>query len=298
MALFLGIDGGGSKTACLLGDEAAILGRGRAGGSNVIRLGEAAAREALHSAIRQASAAANIDPASISQTCIGVAGAGRDDIAEKVQRLIAEIVGGRILVVGDMEITLPGAFGDGPGVIVIAGTGSISYGRNALGQTARAGGWGFSISDEGSGHWIGKRAITAAMRARDEGLSGILLDNLLKAFALGSADGLVLAANASPPPDFAKLFPPVLDAAQAGDGIANFVLIQAGAELVDLARIVIARLFTEKEAVPVAMSGGVFHNSPQVRETFISGLNALRAGVTVNANVIDPVEGALALARK
>jgi glucosamine kinase len=298
VALFLGIDGGGSKTVCVLGDQTTILGRGRAGGSNVIRLGEALAREALHSAIGQACAAANIDSATISQTCIGVAGAGREDIAEKVQRLIAELVGGKILVVGDMEITLHAAFGGGPGVIVIAGTGSIAFGRNSRGQTARAGGWGFAISDEGSGHWIGKRAVRAAMRARDEGTNGVLLEKVLKSFAVASADELVLAASASPPPDFAKLLPPVLEAAEAGDAVANSVLIQAGTELAELARIVIARLFTEKEAVPVAMSGGVIHNSRQVRETLRSGLNGLRAGVIVNADVIDPVEGALALARK
>jgi glucosamine kinase len=298
VALFLGIDGGGSKTVCVLGDQTTILGRGRAGGSNVIRLGEALAREALHSAIGQACAAANIDSATISQTCIGVAGAGREDIAEKVQRLIAELVGGKILVVGDMEITLHAAFGGGPGVIVIAGTGSIAFGRNSRGQTARAGGWGFAISDEGSGHWIGKRAVRAAMRARDEGTNGVLLEKVLKSFAVASADELVLAASASPTPDFAKLLPPVLEAAEAGDAVANSVLIQAGTELAELARIVIARLFTEKEAVPVAMSGGVIHNSRQVRETLRSGLNGLRAGVIVNADVIDPVEGALALARK
>jgi len=298
VALFLGIDGGGSKTVCVLGDETTILGRGLAAGSNIVRLGEMRAREALSSAIGQACAEAKIDPVHIARTCIGVAGAGRVDIAEKIRALIAEVVGGAILVVGDMEIALHAVFGDGPGVIVIAGTGSIGFGRNAEGKTARAGGWGFAISDEGSGHWIGKRAVTAAMRARDQGTSGNLLDNLLKSFGIGSPDELVLTANASPPADFAKLFPAVLIAAEAGDAMANSVLVQAGDELSELAHVVIARLFPEKAAVPVAMSGGVFHNSRQVRETFISRLNALRSGVVVNADVVDPVLGALALARK
>ena len=138
---------------------------------------------------------------------------------------------------------------------------------------------GIAISDEGSGHWIGKRAVTAAMRARDQGASSNLLDNLLKSFGIGSPDELVLTANASPPADFAKLFPAVMIAAEAGDAMANSVLVQAGDELSELAHVVIARLFPEKAAVPVAMSGGVFHNSRQVRETFISRLNALCSGV-------------------
>lgn len=298
MALFLGIDGGGTKTACVVGDESTILGHGLATGSNLVRLGEARARDAVHSAIRQACGEAKVDPANIAHTCIGIAGAARSDFAEKVRALIAEVVGGKILVVGDMEITLHAAFGDGPGIIVIAGTGSISFGRNAQGKTARAGGWGFAISDEGSGHWIGQRAIAAAMRARDEGTSGILLENILQSFAVASADELVIAANAMPPPDLATLLPPVLNAAEAGDSRAESVLTQAGGELAELAHIVIGYLFREKESVPLAMSGGVFRHSHQVREAFMSKLNASRSGVMVNESVVDPVEGALALARK
>ena len=167
MAIFLGIDGGGSKTSSLIGDENSILGRGTAAGSNVVRVGEVPTREALAAAIRQACGAAHIVPAQITRTCIGVAGAARPQISQTIQRLLTELVPGEIEVVGDMVIALEAAFDDGPGVIVIAGTGSIAYGRNASGQTARAGGWGFAISDEGSGHWIGRAAVAAVLRACD-----------------------------------------------------------------------------------------------------------------------------------
>ena len=165
--VFLGIDGGGTKTSCLIGDETSVLGSGTAAGSNVVRLGEAKAREALAGAIREACATAKIKPAQIERTCVGLAGAGRPEISNLVRRLLAELVSGESEVVGDMVIALQAAFGSGAGVMVIAGTGSMAYGRDSSGNTLRAGGWGFSVFDEGSGHWIGRFAIAALMRNYD-----------------------------------------------------------------------------------------------------------------------------------
>ena len=146
--MFLGIDGGGSKTSCLIGDETSVLGAGTGGASNVVRVGEAQARESLATAIHQACTGANIKPSEISSVCVGLAGAARPEIGELVRGIISEVISGEIKpdeinVVGDMVIALEAAFGNGPGVIVIAGTGSIAYGRDREGQTARAGGWGF-----------------------------------------------------------------------------------------------------------------------------------------------------------
>jgi glucosamine kinase len=294
VALFLGIDGGGSKTACVVADETVILGRGAAAGSNLVRLDEASVRAALHSAIRQACAEANVSPSQISRTCIGVAGAGRVEIADRIRAILAEVVGGTIQVVGDMDITMHAAFAGGPGVIVIAGTGSIAFGRNQNGQTARAGGWGFAISDEGSGHWIGLQAVRAALRARDEGTNSALLNVILRTLAFASIDELVVAANASPALNFATLFPAVMQAAEANDPIASTILQQAGTELVTLADVVIKRIFAGQGSVPVAMSGGVFRNSRIVRDSFMGRLRSS----DVCPLVVDPLEGALALARK
>src|SRR6266705_4399594 len=104
VAIFLGIDGGGTKTSCVIGDETSVLGSGTAAGSNVIRLGEAKAREALGAAIRQACAAANITPAQIERTCLGLSGAGRPEISNVVRGVLAEVVAGEIELVGDVVI--------------------------------------------------------------------------------------------------------------------------------------------------------------------------------------------------
>ncbi len=301
MAFYLGIDGGGSKTSCLIGDDTHILGIGTAPGSNVVRVGEGNAREAFAAAIQQACAEARLAPQQITRTCVGVAGAARPQISEIVHRLLSELVSGEIEVLGDMSIALEAAFGPGPGVIVIAGTGSIAYGRNAAGETARAGGWGFAISDEGSGHWIGRTAISAAMRAWDGSAAGqvpALAASILKSWSLETREQLVLAGNAAPPPNFASLVPAVLLAADAGDPVAWGVLAQAGGELATSAKLVIRRLFSDADAVPVAMSGGVFNNSAVVRQVFYNSLRSEFPNAAVVANVIEPVQGALAMARR
>ncbi len=310
MAIFLGIDGGGSKTSCLIGDETSVLGTGSAGGSNVVRVGEAQARESLASAIRQACTVARLKPSAITRVCVGLAGAARFEVSQPVRAMISEIISGdgmhhaidpdQIIVVGDMVITLEAAFGNGPGVIVIAGTGSIAYGRSRDGQIARAGGWGFAVSDEGSGHWIGRTALAASLRAWDENQAehSPMLEVLMKSWKIESREKMILAANDSPPPDFAALFPSVLALADSGDPGARDVLTAAGTRLADLAGVVIRRLFSGSGSVPVAMSGGVFRSSSLVRQVFYNSLRAECPGVVLNPGTIDPVRGALEIARK
>jgi glucosamine kinase len=282
-----------------------MLGTGASAGSNVVRVGEARARESLGVAVRQACAAANLSPSRIEKTCVGIAGGALPEIAEVVRRLVSEFVSGEVAVVGDMVIAMEAAFGAGPGVIVIAGTGSIVYGRNSAGQTARAGGWGFAISDEGSGHWIGRSAVAASMRAFDEAgadSAGRLLEGIMKSWAVTTRDQMVVAANAAlkiaGTHDFAALLPAVVSAAEAGDATACAVLTQAGVELASLAKIVILRLFGEAVPVSVAVSGGVFRNCRLVQQVFYDQLRAAFPQVLPNATLVDPAMGALELARR
>jgi len=300
VAIFLGIDGGGSKTTCVVGDETSILASATGAGSSLIRSGEASVRAVLDETIRRACSAAGVTPSAISFTCIGMAGAARPGIAEIAHTMLAEIVSGEIEVVGDMVIALEAGFGAAAGVVVISGTGSIAYGRNSAGETARAGGWGFAVSDEGSGYWIGRSAVAMALRACDEpGREDVpLLAGVMKSWGTATRDQLVLRANASPPPDFAALLPVVLAAADGGDPIARKVLTQAGCELAGLALQVIQRLFSGDEVTQVALSGGVFRNSELVRGEFCESLRRACPRAVVNTNVVDPVLGALERARR
>jgi glucosamine kinase len=303
VAYYLGIDGGGSKTTCVVGNETSQLGSAVAGPSNITRVGEARARESLHEAIRRACAAAKIDPRLIDSACVGVAGVSSKDVADCVRKMIAEVIPGKIEAVGDMEIALHAALGMGYGVVVIAGTGSIAFGRDAQGKVARAGGWGFSISDEGSAHWIGRTAVASLLRAADEvidnGVSqptSLLFREMSSIWKIESCEQLARAANSNP--DFAALLPAVISAAEAGDELAGQVLAQAGGELAELANIVVRRLFREhKAAVPVAMVGGVFRHALKVREIFCDTVRQVDSRLEVNRSVVEPVAGALQMAR-
>lgn len=300
MAFYLGIDGGGTKTTCALGDESRVLATVTAGPSNVFRVGEQRARESLHDAVRQACAAAGIEPAQIACTCIGASGAGRPEIAALVRNALAEILPNQIEVIGDLETSLDAAFDDGPGVIVIAGTGSSAYGRNRQGMTTRAGGWGFAIGDEGSAHWIGREAVRVTLRQHDEdpdNAQTAFAAALCEVWAVSSLHELALTASSVPAPDFASLFPIV---AGSTDEIALQIQTRAGKELARIAGLVIQRLFAANEgkAVPVAMIGGVFRHAATVRASFYNELRQLDRRVEINPQVVEPVDGALRIARR
>ncbi len=302
MSYYLGIDGGGTKTTCVVGDDSAILASATAGPSNIVRVGQAQARESLQQSVQQACTAAGISHEKIARTCVGGSGAARPELAELVRSFLAEIISTPIDVAGDMQIALEAAFDTGPGVIVIAGTGSIAYGRDRQGKTARAGGWGFAIGDEGSAHWIGRAAVSAVLRASDiapadqvnqNGLAG----SLCKAWGVTTLSDLARAANSIPPPDFAKLFPVIV---ASKDDLASQVLSNAGRELAHIALDVIRRLFPAEELapIPVAVTGGVFRHSGQTRESFYNELRQFETRIEMNPSIVEPVEGALRMARR
>ena len=298
MAIFLGIDGGGSKTRCLVGDEACTFGVGEAGGSNVVRLGAETARRNLHEAIQRACQAAGILLTDVEHVCVGVAGASVSEVNSEVRDAVRAIVPGEVEVVGDMVIAMASAFADQPGAIVISGTGSVAFGRNEKGDTGRAGGWGYAVSDEGSGHWIGRAAVAAILRAHDEGRETSLTRQILATWQVSEMSDLVRLANAQPAPDFAQLFPVVLKAADAGDWRAATLLNSAASELAMLAEVVLRRLWTSDQQIRVAMGGSVFQHAPQVRRAFYHTIRGSYPRAAVCFRVVDAAEGALLLARR
>ena len=298
MSIYLGIDGGGSKTRCLIGDESCILGVGEAGGSNMVRVGAEAARASLHQSIATACGAAGLLPSDVEHVCVGVAGASVREVNAAVRAAVQEVVSAEVEVVGDMVIALASAFADQPGAIVIAGTGSIAFGRNAAGESARAGGWGHAVSDEGSGHWIGRQAVSLAMRAHDEGRDTALSAAVMNGWNASDIADLVRLANASPAPDFAQLFPLVLRAAKQGDEEAAALLERAAGELAALAGVVLQRLWEREETMRVAIAGGVFRHASLVRQAFFRELRTSFPGAAVCFRVVDAAEGALLLARR
>lgn len=282
-----------------MGDEQSLLGKGSSTSCKVQRVGEACARDSLSAAIHEACVGAEISPRQISRTCAGITGSARPEIARVMKELIAGIVGGEIETVGDVDIAFENAFPRGIGILVIAGTGAICFGCNHQGESARAGGWGSLVSDEGSGHWVGVEAVRAALRAHDRGENPALLGDLTHALATADFDDFIVRVNASPAPDFSTLFPVILASAKADNDIAREVLGRAGRELAQMAQIVIARLFSGSgRECEVATHGGVFSSNEIVRASFAQELKSKCPRAKLLDKQIDPARGALERARK
>src|SRR6185295_1759966 len=161
----------------------------------------------------RAAAAADITlPADAAM--VGAAGAGREqEQHELAAALIAAQVARRVRVAGDSEISLAAAFGDGPGILLNAGTGSIAFARSPDAHLHRAGGYGWQLGDEGGGYWLGRRALDVAARSQDgRGEGSTLLARLLGALGLRHLDDLIRWTATATPGQVAALAPHVLNA--------------------------------------------------------------------------------------
>ena len=309
----LGVDGGGSATrSVIISTEGEVLATAKAGPSNPITIGAERALANILEAIDEASARCGVNEFLASR--LGVAGTGRS-------RLRQELLDGMRPSFGDTAIfsdaasALAGGTGCRPGVVVIAGTGSIAYGENRLGETARAGGWGWRLGDEGSGYTIGLKAILATLRAQDGRCpETVLKQKIVSHLGLGRLEDIIdwVYEPGREPRDIAYLVPLVREAEAEGDEAAALVMAEAGAELGFVANAVIRRLGLSGE-FPVSLNGGVFKQpsgyiiafeevvrreasecaliKPRMPPLLGSGLLALKSlGVTIDEALLQRVE--------
>jgi N-acetylglucosamine kinase-like BadF-type ATPase len=211
--------------------------------------------------------------------------------------VVGELVGGAVDVCGDEEIALDAAFRGGPGILVIGGTGSNVVGRCGDGTKLTAGGWGPAIGDEGSGFWIGKEAVRQAFWALDREVKTDLLEWMRVAWGVGDVEAIVAFANTRPEPDFAALAPMVVALAEAGDSVAERVLLRAGVELAEQVEVVWKKMRRHGEwRGAVAYTGGVVEKVALVREGMRRRIEARCVGLRVMGGVV-ALEGALWRAR-
>lgn len=276
MSLYIGIDGGGTRTTAV-----AIDGEGRElarlhGGAGLVRstdptAGAAALADLAERTLRAAGAA----PPAVS-ICCALAGAGREKdrlaLAAALQR---EAITERIRIVTDLDAAFHDAFGNGPGILLIAGTGSIAFGRTARGRTARVGGWGSLLGDEGSGYALGLAALRASLRAYDgRGEPTSLLPTIMRRLLLDSADELIHWAAAATKAEIAALAPTVIDAAAAGDPVARRCRDLAAHELVEHLRTLASTLAPWSEPPLLALAGGLIAPGRPLRPAVISRIQA------------------------
>src|SRR6185295_3490606 len=232
---------------------------------------------------------------------VGAAGAGREpEQRELAAALIAAQVARRVRVAGDSEISLAAAFGDGPGILLNAGTGSIAFARSPDAHLHRAGGHGWQLGDEGGGYWLGRRALAAAARAHD-GLeeSSTLLERLLVALGLETFDDLIRWTATATPAQVAALAPHVLNAAREGEIVAQQIVEEAAAELSQLVRVLL-RHFPDNNGIKMATVGGLLRAGSPLLIALRADLatDLPRARISEGGGQVDAPAGALRLAAK
>jgi N-acetylglucosamine kinase-like BadF-type ATPase len=296
----LGIDAGGTKTVCYLANaQGEIVGEGRRGGANLQAHGELEVEKVLHAVIEEAIGDRTIVPAAV---CLGVAGVDRPD-DDHVVRAIMRRLGYRshLLVVNDALVALVAGVGDEPGVVLIAGTGSIAYGVNDDGYAARAGGWGYVLGDEGSGYWIGREALIAVVRESDGRVPRTRLTPLvLEHFGLTHANGLVreIYDKGLHRQAIAALGPVVERARGEGDLVAAEILRGASLELMRATSTVIERLQMRGKSFQMVLSGSMFRLIPWLVEDVTNRLADVAPRTTVRRLDVEPARGAVHLALK
>lgn len=288
-AVYLGVDGGGTKTAALLIDQDRnVIGEGSAGPSNPGRVGMATAAANVSRAVLAACAAANVDSSTIAAARLGLAGTRQADVRRQMSDALRHLKIGQLIVSTDARVALYGAAGGSPAVVIIAGTGSNCCGLNALKKQACAGGWGPVAGDEGSGVWIARRALQLIAQATDgRRAQTSLVEAAFRYFRTSTPDDLLAAIYAPEMTNdriagFGREV--VATARDEGDATAREIIAAAGHDLGQMVATVVRRLGMQREHFPVACVGGVF----AAGEMLTGPLRAVVARVAPEAYLAGP----------
>ncbi|HUO86840.1 MAG TPA: BadF/BadG/BcrA/BcrD ATPase family protein [Thermoanaerobaculia bacterium] len=293
MTYVLGIDAGGTRATALLADlEGAVVREARAGGANLRVHGREGIARVLRELLAELAA-----PGPIVATAIGMAGVDRPEEKERVERLLRELgIAGPVRVGNDAAIALHAGTPDGIGIVVISGTGSIAYGCDPSGTTARSGGWGYLLGDEGSGFWLGQSAVRSALRsAEGRGPTTSLYEQICGRLGLDTPASLLewFYEPERSRRRVAELALLVEEAASDGDRVAGDLLDEAAEHLGQAARAV-ARKLSFPGPYPLVLAGGAFRICPSLAERFERVVDLAAARVVRLAG--EPALGAVRLA--
>ena len=295
--LYVGLDGGGSRTLAAVYDaEGRELARSATAGSNHLLTSARRAAGELTDAFDAVLEAAGARADEIAACCAGLAGVDIDGRGgEEIRAAAAPLRTASALVVSDMEIAHTAALAAGPGVVVLAGSGSVVYGEDKHGRQAKVGGWGPVYGNEGSGYALGKAALIAAARAYDgRGPRTALLDAVLDRMGLHdfSHSPETIYSDGPSQGRIAELGKAVDLAAIEGDAEAIRILREAGRDLAHSAAAAVRRLFANEPVCPVSYQGGAIRSSRMLRESFASDLRRIDDRVQIQEPRFEPVYGA------
>jgi glucosamine kinase len=296
-SIVVGVDGGGSKTRVIIADEhGAQLGE-VVGPASAVRPGQHEhSAEVIAATLADALASCEMTHVVPKVLCVGVAGAGREPERQALwQALVGRELAEETVVHPDYAIALDDAFGEGPGVLLISGTGSAAFGRGPSGAIARCGGWGPVFGDEGSGAWVGRRALSVVTGSADgREPETALMGAVLTAAQVNEPQELVAWAAQATPAILATLAPVVMSVAESGDLRANAIVSLAVEELVLHVRALARQLFgDERAATPVAFTGGMLTRGTTLRKRLEHRMRSAVPGAQLVSGEVNPARGAV-----
>lgn len=300
MGLYLAIDAGGTKAEYLLADDKHELGRVRSATIKRMRVSAEQAERNLIEGLAALEQRTGRSLSEVTATCIGTAGNTVPLVTDWLREQFARRVGGRLLMLGDVEIALDAAFPGESGILILAGTGSNLVGRSVSGELVGAGGYGPILADQGSGHRIGLMALRAVFLVQDRRQSTQLAQAILDHKQMRSMNDLVAWANSCSPVEFSPLAPLVAQCAEAGDAVALDVLETQGRELAELALIVhhrLAALDGPGWQPRFAFAGSIVTHVRPLRVALEDAVRRVVPASEFRSEPIDPILGALWRAR-
>jgi glucosamine kinase len=299
MHYVLGFDGGGTKTECVLMDGAGkILARSISGPSNPSRVGVESATREIEKAADLCMREARVERTEVATIGAGLAGTGKPEMKEGMRAsLAAAFPGAAVNIFTDLEISLAAA-GEGPVIVLIAGTGSAAIGRNAQGEIWRTGGHGPRLGDDGSAFDIGSRAVARAMQEREQqGTDSSLGMKILEQCGFAFWQELQQRATAEPDNVFPSVFPIVAAAADAGDAGAREILLQAAGELSSLVNAVAEHSGQGREKIRIVKTGGTVGRSAFFDAQLDVSLKRVLPHAQIGGLQMSPAEAAARAAR-
>jgi glucosamine kinase len=300
--LLIGVDGGGTRTRVLVEDESgATLGAYEAEGSAIRPNDIARSARIISTSVRSALSGASDQGHRSRVLCVGVAGAGRQMERESLALLLTqENIADEVFVESDAMVAMEDAFGEGPGVLLIAGTGSVAFGRGPTGSLERCGGWGPTLGDEGSSYWLGRRALSAITAATDgREPDTALTGGVLTALQLNDTDELIRWAASAEVPEIAGLARTVMQAAANDDLRADSLVSLAAEELALHIRTLARKLFVdERAAFDVALAGGLMEHGSLLRKRLAQRIRTAVPGAELRTEEVSASRGALKMAKR
>lgn len=297
--LVIGIDGGGTHTRAILANlKGEPLGTGEAGTANPNAHGFPAAQNEILAAIQRAFDDARTKNQIVAAAGLGIGGVDRLEERARFQTWAEQNVAHQVAIMNDSEIVLAAGSPDNWGVALIAGTGSMAFGKSRAGKTARAGGWGYLIGDEGSGFDLGRSALRAATQAADgRGEPTQLLAAILDHWKLENFQQLIphVYHTGLKPADFAQLASVVVRAAKNGDAVALNLLEQSATSLATT-MVAVARALDFRETIPLALTGGLLIETATLRTRLVEIAKQRGHDFSPVALVLHPVMGAVKIA--